>query len=92
ERMVMQAEALLGLDRPADAGRLLAQAAKVLSPDVDPILHAHLELVRARLRVEEQEPAPALRALEKIEPILKVEGHVRFLLELYWVRSRALEL
>lgn len=92
ERMVMQAEALLGLDRPADAGRLLAQAAKVLSPDVDPILHAHLELVRARLRVEELEPAPALRALEKIEPILKVEGHVRFLLELYWVRSRALEL
>ncbi|MGN5060816.1 tetratricopeptide repeat-containing diguanylate cyclase [Aeromonas caviae] len=92
ERMVMQAEALLGLDRPADAGRLLAQAAKVLSPDVDPILHAHLELVRARLRVEQQEPAPALRALEKIEPILKVEGHVRFLLELYWVRSRALEL
>ncbi|WP_421348100.1 diguanylate cyclase [Aeromonas veronii] len=92
ERMVMQAEALLGLDRPADAGRLLAQAAKVLSPDVDPILHAHLELVRARLRVEEQEPAPALRALEKIEPILKAEGHTRYLMDLYAVRSEAFEL
>ncbi|MFQ1998812.1 diguanylate cyclase [Aeromonas veronii] len=92
DRQVMLAEALLGLARLEQAGRLLAQAAGVLTPEVDPILHAHLELVMAKLQVKMRDPAPALIALAKIEPILKAEGHTRYLMDLYAVRSEAFEL
>lgn len=92
DRQVMLAEALLGLARLEQAGRLLAQAAGVLTPEVDPILHAHLELVMAKLQVKMRDPAPALSALAKIEPILKAEGHTRYLMDLCAVRSEAFEL
>ncbi|WP_421250782.1 diguanylate cyclase [Aeromonas sp. 600584] len=92
DRQVMLAEALLGLAHTKEAKRLLVQAAGVLTPDVDPILYAHLELVMAKLQVKIREPAPALSALEKIEPILEAEGHTRYLMDLYAVRSGAFEL
>ncbi|WED76108.1 diguanylate cyclase [Aeromonas allosaccharophila] len=92
DRQVMLSEALLGQGRTEEAGRLLGQAARVLSPQVDLILHAHLELVMAKLQVKKREPISALRALATIEPILKAEGHIRYLMDLYGVRSEAFEL
>jgi len=92
DRQVMLAEAMLALEHPEQARRLLDQARKVLSPEVDPILYAYLELVLAKLRLKEREPAAVLSSLARIEPILKAEGHVRYTMELYEMRSRALEL
>ncbi|MCE9847025.1 diguanylate cyclase [Aeromonas allosaccharophila] len=91
ERQVMKAEALLGLDRLDEAKVLLDTAAKVLLPDVDPVLHAHIELVLAKWQNRVQQPEQALRSLAIAEPILKAEDHVLFLKTLYGLRSDSLE-
>lgn len=91
ERQVMKAEALLGLDRLDEAKVLLDTAAKVLLPDVDPVLHAHLELVLAKWQNRGQQPDQALKSLAIAEPILKAEDHVLFLKTLYGLRSDAQE-
>ena len=91
ERQVMKAEALLGLDRLDGAKVLLDTAAKVLLPDVDPVLHAHLELVLAKWQNRVQQPEQALKSLAIAEPIFKAEDHVLFLKTLYGLRSDAQE-
>lgn len=87
-----ESEVLLRQFKPEQAMSVLNLAGEILTPAVNPTLHAHWQLARARVEVARERPHDALQLLSRAEPVVNREENTQMLLWLYQSRSDALAL